>query len=255
MSPGNVLARDWWIVILAAVVIAAATYEISKRIPARYSSSATAAVQVSGSDPNATTQAADNLASQYAQQVGAQPVLAASSRILHESQGALAAAVSGGVVGAQNLISIQANGTSPQQAQRRAAVVTGAFIRYIARQVTAQSKAYDANSTQQLAPLNDQIAKVTKEIGGFSARQQASSRYLSLQQSESTLLAERAVALANIAQTGVGGHPSISLVNYAGLGGQTAPKPKLYAIVAFVLGLLIVARLVVFFAPRKRASR
>jgi uncharacterized protein involved in exopolysaccharide biosynthesis len=151
------------------------------------------------------------------------------------------------------LINIQANGISPKQAQQRAAVVTGAFIRYIAYQAATQSKAYDANSTQQLAPLNDQIAKVTKEINRFGPGQQASSRYLSLQQSESTLLAERAVALANIAQTGVGGHPSVSLVNYAGPGGQTAPKPKLYAIVAFILGLLIVARLVVFFAPRNRA--
>jgi hypothetical protein len=86
-SAADVLARRWWVVLLVAIVIAAATYEISNHIPARYSSSATVAVQVSGSDPNATTQAADNLASQYAQQVGAQPVLAASSRILHESPG------------------------------------------------------------------------------------------------------------------------------------------------------------------------
>jgi capsular polysaccharide biosynthesis protein len=246
------LARRWWIVVIAAVVIAAATYEISNRIPARYSSSATVAVQVSGNDPNATTQAADSLASQYAQQVSAQPVLASSSGILHQSEGVLAPAVSGGVVGDQNLISIQASGSSPQEAQRRAAVVTGAFVRYIADVALRQSKSYDANSTQQLAPLDSQIAKVTRQISRFGGSQ-ASARYLALQQSESTLLAERAVALANIAQTGVGGHPSLSLVNYAGPGGQVSPKPKLYAIVAFILSLLVVGRLVVYLAPRKRS--
>ncbi len=252
-SAGHVLARRWWIVLLAAAVVGAGTYEISSRLPARYSSSATAAVQVSGSDPNSTTQAANTMAGQFAQQVDAQGVLAAASRLLHEPVSTLNAAVSGGVVGGQNLITIQASGNSPQEAQQRAATVTKDFINYVASQSALQRQAYSKNSQQQLAPINAEIQQVTQQLNRFGPGQQTSPRYLSLQSTSSALLAERAAALASIAQTGSGGFPSITLVSAAGVGSVVAPQPTLYAIIGFILALLIVGRLVVYFAPRGRS--
>lgn len=253
ISAAEVLARRWWVVLLAAAVVAVATYEISSRLPARYSSSATAAVQVSGSDPNSTTEAANTMAGQFAQQVDAQSVLAAASRTLHVSTSELNASVSGGVVGDQNLITIQANGSSPQSAQQRAATVTADFIKYVSDQAALQRQSYDSSSQQQLAPINSEIQQVTRQLDGIRAGQQTSARYLSLQSTQSTLLAERAAALANIAQTGSGGYPTITLVSTAGAGSETAPQPKLYAIIGFILALLIAGRLVVYFAPRERS--
>jgi len=208
---------------------------------------------VAGVDPNSTTEAANTMAGQFAQQVDAQSVLAAASRTLHVSTSELNASVSGGVVGDQNLITIQANGSSPQSAQQRAATVTADFIKYVSDQAALQRQSYDSSSQQQLAPINSEIQQVTRQLDGIRAGQQTSARYLSLQSTQSTLLAERAAALANIAQTGSGGYPTITLVSTAGAGSETAPQPKLYAIIGFILALLIAGRLVVYFAPRERS--
>jgi uncharacterized protein involved in exopolysaccharide biosynthesis len=251
-TAGQVLARRWWVVLLAAAVVGVATYLISSRLPARYSSSATAAVQVSGSDPNSTTQAANTMASQFAQQVTAQSVLAAASRALHVSVSELNTSVSGGVVGDQNLITIQASGDSPQAAEQRASTVTADFIKYVAYQGALQRQTYEKNSQQQLAPINAEIQQVTQQLDHFGPGQVTSARYLALQSTNSTLLAERAAALASIAQTGSGGYPSITLVSPAGTGTIVAPQPKLYAIIGFILALIIVGRLVVYLAPRGR---
>jgi capsular polysaccharide biosynthesis protein len=43
----------------------------------------------------------------------------------------------------------------------------------------------------------------------------------------------------------------VSIITPAAVGTQTVPKPTLYAIVAFILGLLIVGRLVVYFSSRE----
>jgi uncharacterized protein involved in exopolysaccharide biosynthesis len=252
-SAGQVLARRSWIVLLAAVVIGAATYEISRRLPARYSSSATVAVQVSGSDPNSTTQAANTMAGQFAQQVTAQGVLGAASQALHVSVSELNTSVSGGVVGDQNLITIQASAGSPQAAEQRAATVTSDFIKYVASQAVQQRQTYEKSSQQQLAPINSEIQQVTQQLNRFSQNQTTSARYLSLQSTNSTLLAERAAALASIAQDGSGGYPSMTMVSAAQPGTIVAPQPKLYAIIGFILALIIVGRLVVYFAPRGRS--
>jgi uncharacterized protein involved in exopolysaccharide biosynthesis len=246
------LARRWWIVLLAAVVVGAATYEISRHLPASYSSSATVAVQVSGSDPNSTTQAANTMAGQFAQQVTAEGVLSAASQALHVSVSDLNTSVSGGVVGDQNLITVQASAGSPQDAQNRAATITADFIKYVASQATQQRQTYAKDSQQQLAPINAEIQQVTQQLNRFGPSQTTSARYLSLQSTDSTLLAERAAALASIAQNGSGGYPTMTLVSAAGAGSMVAPQPKLYAIIGFILALIIVGRLVVYFAPRGR---
>jgi capsular polysaccharide biosynthesis protein len=249
-----VLARRWWIVLLVAVVIGVATYAVSRLIPAVYGSSASVAVLVSGTDPNSTTQAENNLASQYAQVVGAQSVLTAAGRNLGAAGNGLSGAITAGTVAGENLVSIRATGTTPQEAQQRAAAVTNAFIQYVSSQSLRQSQVFDAQSLRELTPLNVEIQQATKELAGFSPSHQTSARYQTLQSTLSTLLTQRSAALAAIAQTGVGGRPSLTVVDPAGLGGQVAPKPMLYAVVAFVLGLLIVGRLIVYLGSRNRSG-
>lgn len=249
----NVLARRWWVVLLIAVDIAAATYVVSRLIPGVYASSATVGVVISGTDPNSTTQGANNLASQYAQEVDAQPVLVAAARNLGDAARGLSGAISGGTVSGENLISIRATGSTPRVAQRRAAAVSSAFIRYVSAQFASQSRAFQAQSLRMLAPLDREIRHVTNELDTVGASQRTSPRYTALQATLSTLTAQRSAAVANIAQTAVGGRPSLTVVDAAGPGDEVAPKPALYAAVAFVLALVIAGRLVVYLGSRSRA--
>jgi len=251
-SATSILLKRWWIVVGGAALVAVITFAISKTVPATYSSSSKVAVLVSGTDINDTTLGADNLASQYAQMVGATPVLAAADKLLPGSDPIPSSAISGGSVGAENLIEIQATAGSAALAQARAAAVTGAFINYIPSQVDSQAASYQTSSTAQLKPLDTQIAHTQAALD--SAGPASTPKSLALEQTLDALIAQRAAALSSIAQTAVAGRPTVALVSDAGAGSQTAPRPTLYAMVAFIIALLVIARSVVYFSGRRQTT-
>ncbi len=253
-SEGSRLPLRWWPVILvAAVAIAIGTYVIAGLVPAEYKSSATLVVQVSGVNPNETATAANSVASQFAQDVTAQAVITnAAKRLSTKDANGLSSAVSGGTVAAQNVVQITATGNSPGQAQRRATAVTAGLTKYAHTLVEAQAQAYARAARAQLAPISAQIAGITSELSKIPSAQQSSSHALALQSTLSTLVAERASAGAAIAQQATGGEPSVTHLDEAQPGAQTAPKPKLYAVAAFVLALILLWRLIVFLVPRTR---
>ncbi|HTX12191.1 MAG TPA: hypothetical protein VME22_26480 [Solirubrobacteraceae bacterium] len=249
-SPASsTLGRRWWIVLLGALAIGAATYVVSKAIPATYSSSSTIAVNVTGTDANDATLGANNYASQYAQLIGATPVLNAAGQTLGRDASGLSAAITGGTVGGQNLVSIRASGDSPQQAQVRAAAVTDAFIKYMDRQTLAQGRAFEKNAIAGLTPLNSDITHLSKELAQI--HDQTSSHYQTVETSLTNVLTQRTTQLSTIATTAASGEPTLSVINQAGVGSETAPRPSLYALAAFIVALLIVGRAVVYFASRE----
>jgi capsular polysaccharide biosynthesis protein len=254
VSPASsALKRWWWLILGGAIAIAAATYVVSKSVPATYSSAATVAINVSGVDANDTTQGANNYASQYAQMVGATPVLSAASQTLpgNDASG-LSGAVTGGTVGGQNLVTVRASGDSPHQAQARATAVTNAFIKYVSRQSRGQRVAFVNNSVSGLAPIDSQIKRISQQLR-HTPRELA--RFQTLQSELTSLETARTVQLSTIATTGASAETSLSLINAAGSGSETAPRPSLYALAALVLALLIIGRLVVYFSPRDLVRR
>ncbi|MGO9884585.1 MAG: hypothetical protein ACLPV4_16415, partial [Solirubrobacteraceae bacterium] len=205
-TPASILLRRWWIVLGGALVITAGVYAVSKAVPATYTSSAKVAVVVSGTDVNDTSLGANNLAGQYAQEVSATSVLVAADKALADpAAGIPSTAITGGQVGAQNLISIQATANSPDLAQQRAAAVTGAFVKYITRQVEAQAAGYRKASLAQLQPLNTQIAQTQDQIQSAGP---GSAAAVALESELGTLVAQRAAAEASVAQTAEAGRPS-----------------------------------------------
>lgn len=248
---GDILLRRWWVVLFGALAIAAATYAVSKVVPATYASSSEVVVLVSGTDVNATTLGANNLASQYAQVVNSSQVLSLAATLKKPPVDVPPPSISGGTVGAQNLISIQATAGSAQLAQARAAAVTAAFVKYINQQVANQATHYAQTSSAQLRPLAGEISQTQAALNVVAPK---STKAIELQQTLVTLLAQRAAAQANIAQTAVAGRPSVQVTSAAGPGSQTAPKPTLYALVGFIVGLLILARVVIY-TSRRRATK
>lgn len=251
LSADTILLRRWWVVLLGAVLISAATFAVSKVVPATYSSSSEVVVLVSGTDVNATTLGANNLASQYSQVVNSSQVLSMADKLMKPPGDVPTGSVSGGTVGAQNLVSIQATAASPQLAQARAVAVTDAFVKYINQQVANQATHYSQSSSAQLGPIGAEIAQTQAALDSAPPK---STKAQQLQSTLVTLLAQRASAQANIAQTAVAGRPSVQVTSNAGVGSQTAPRPTLYALVGFLVGLLIVARLVVYASRRRTAT-
>jgi len=251
-SATSILLKRWWMVLGGAVLVAIITFALSEAVPATYSSQSKVALLVSGTDINDTTLGADNLASQYAQMVSATPVLLAASKLLRRSDAIPSSAISAGSVGAENLIAIQATADSAALAQARAAAVTGAFINYISTQVDSQASSYQRTSTAQLRPLNAQIAQTQAALD--SAPPASTPKSLALEETLNALIAQRAAALSSIAQTAVAGRPTATLVSDAGAGSKTAPRPALYALVAFIVGLLVIARSVVYFSVHRQTA-
>lgn len=249
---GDILRRRWWLILILALAIAAATYAVSSRVPAQFSSTASLSIQVKGSnDPNDSVTAANNMASQYAQLVTGASVLQTAAQTLSRSDArGLSTAVSGGTVADQNIVQVRASGSSPGQAQRRASAVVTALGAYVNRISSHATDAYSSTARAQLKPVDAQIAKISAQIASASHDTLTSGRYVALQATLSTLIAQRSSAEAAIAQNATNGQPTLDLVSAAGSGSQVAPKPKLYAGVAFVLALILVSQAVVFLAPR-----
>jgi capsular polysaccharide biosynthesis protein len=250
----DILRRRWWLVLIIAAVSGGATYGISKKaVPAQYSSTATVSVQVTGAfDPSQSATGANSIAAQYAQIVSSGIVLQAATKTLApQDANGLTTSVSGGTVADQNLVQIRATGSSAGQAQRRAAAVVTALTGYVAQTVSRETNAYSAAARQQLRPISDQIQKISRQISRAPLAVLTTARYVALQQTLSTLIAQRSAAEASIAQSSTGGHPSLNLLSSAGPGSIVAPKPALYAGVAFVLALILVSQAVVYFTPRR----
>lgn len=244
------LLRRLWIVLLGAILVGAATYFASKRVAPTYSSTADVLVLVSGgTDVNDTTLGANNLADQDAQLVDSGQVLSMASHLINKHLSVPKSSISGGTVGAQNLIQVQATAGSPSVAQARAAAVTQAFIHYITQQNASQVAEYQQTSNTLLKPLDANITRTENELNksGLAAD---SPRTVTLQQSLNTLLAQRASAMANIASAAAASRSTLRLASTAGVGAQIAPRPTLYATVGFIVALLVLLRAVTYIPAR-----
>jgi capsular polysaccharide biosynthesis protein len=244
--------RWWWLILLVTAVVAIGTYAVSKAVPAQYSSSGTVAVNVSGADASQTSIAANNLASQYAQLVTAQGVLQRATRILSPADDQnLSTAVTGGTISDQNIVQVQATGTTPGQAERRAAAVANALISYVTQTVSQSNNAYARSAEGRLAPLDTEIRHLTNQLAKEPTSPVNSGHYLAIQQTLSTLIAQRSASIATIAQNASGSQPTLSVLSTPGAGGQTAPKPTLYAAVAFLVALIVVSQAFIYLSPRR----
>jgi uncharacterized protein involved in exopolysaccharide biosynthesis len=247
-----VLKRWWWLILLVSAGVGIATYAISKVVPAQYSSSGTVAVNISGADASQTSLAANNLASQYAQEVTAQGVLQRATKTLSATDArSLTTSVSGGTVADQNIVQVQALGATPGQAQRRAASVVNALIAYITTTVSQTSNAYAQSAEGRLQPIDQEIRRLTGELAQAPSGSATTGHYLTIQQTLSTLIAQRSASIATIAQNASGSQPTLSVLSSPGPGGQTAPRPTLYAAVAFLVALIVVSQGLTYLSPRR----
>ncbi len=222
-----------------SVLAAVLAYGIGHRLPPVYQSSGTirvaTATQNGIADSNVTAE--NDLASQYAQLVGSNSVVAMTAKALGVPPQTLSGKISGSTVGAQNVLEVTATASTAGAAVARAQAAASAVALYLT-QLTVQF------NTAYAIRLESRIRNTA--LPGETAPNQPPQVLAANANSRET-------ALFQALRDAAGNQPSFQIVDAAGAAAQTAPKPKLYAIVAFVVVLLLSLR--VAFVLRSPARR
>src|SRR5256885_6073265 len=212
------ILRAWWLILMAAVVVAGTVFAVCQKLPPTYKSTATiqASVPPTSNLNSQSVQATGDLAGQYANLATLAPVLNAASRESKIPAAKLRSGVSAGTVSNQGLISVSAESSTGSQAAREANAVAVALTQTINAQNKAQSKGYMRDVQAQLRPLNQQIARVSS--GGGSPSSTAREGVLS------SLLSERQQIAATLAQNAAA-QPGARLFATADAGSKVQPRP------------------------------
>jgi|ERR1700677_673848 len=251
----------WW-VLLAAVITAVVAFGVSHAIPKRFSSGAVVRVTLPATAgiSEQSVQAANDLATQYTQIATAGPIVAQAASTLGSAGAGLTADVSAATVASQNLVKITARASSPTTAQDRANAMASAFTGYLNRENANNASRSAAASYAQLRHVQTRLQEIEVQIDQSLAvreggRPLSTSKraQLSLLQSESATLQSLQQSLL-VAQVG-GGTPTLSVFAPAGPGSQTQPRPTLYALVAFLVALLVAAQTAAFADARRGYRR
>lgn len=244
----SITARAVALCLLASIGLAVIAYGVGKTLPPTYQSSGMIRVAVPSQqgvvDPVVT--AANDTASQYAQLASSQPVAAMTAARLHLSSTALRGKINGSTVGAQNLVQVTVSSGSAGGATSGAAAATASLQRYITGLNSAAGAQYIAEVQSSLAGVNRRIGKLTVRI----ARDTPSAAAANAVVLES-LNSERDQLLGQVARDAASNRPTLQLVQASSPASVVSPQPKLYALAAFVVGLIISGRLA-FVLVRRR---
>lgn len=236
--------------LLASLGLAAIAYAIGTSLSSTYQSFGLIRVAVPSQqgaiDPVVT--AANDTASQYAQLVSSQPVATLTAARLGVSPATLRGKISGSTTGAQNLVQVAVTGDSAAAATRRAAAATISVQHYISALNASASSQYLAEVQRGLAPVDRQITRALVRI----ARTRPSGRSANTVVLQA-LNTQRAQLLGEVARDAASNRPTLQLVESSSPATVVSPKPKLYALVALVVGLIVFGRLAFVLVRRQIA--
>jgi hypothetical protein len=244
----------WWsliVAVIAAVVVAGAVYVVSKRLPATYQASGTFRVTVPnqiGINDSVVT-AANDLASQYAQLATAQPVQAATAATLGVPPSTLNGKITASTVAAQNVVQVNASGPNASVATARAQAATQALATYIQSINSHESRNYGRLVSRGLGPINAQIGQVQARLKNDDPNQRQSDLIVL-----GSLIGQHNQAIQSVATNTAGGQPSVQVVSPGGGAAISYPKPSLYALIGFIVALLIALRLAYVLGNRHREA-
>ncbi len=221
--------RDGALCFVVSVLVAIAAYGVGRHLPPVYQASGTirvaTATQSGIADSNVTAE--NDLASQYAQLVGSSAVATMAAKTLGAPPQALSGKISGSTVGAQNILEVTATAGTAAGAVERALAAVPAVALYLT-QLTVQF------NTAYMIELESRIKNTS--IPGDTARGSGAPAVMAAYANS------RATALFQALRDAAGNQPAFQIVSTASSATQTAPKPKLYALVAFIVALLLSLR-------------
>lgn len=245
---GSITAKAAAVCAIVSIAIAALAYGVGKLLPYTYQSYGLIRVALPSTqgiiDPVVT--AANDTASQYAQLASSQPVQRLTASKLGVSAGSLDGKISGSTVGAQNLIQVTVTARSSATATARAAAASASLQEYISG-LDAQAGAQYIDEVQSgLVRTNQNLIRLQARLA--NDRPAARSSDILLIQ---TLSLQRDQLLGEIARDAASNRPALQLVDSATSASVVTPQPTLYAVVAFVVALIVSGR-AAFVLSRRR---
>jgi hypothetical protein len=249
-SAEKITVRAAAICLLLSVVFGAIAYVVGQALPSTYQSSGLIRVAVPSQqgaiDPVVT--AANDIASQYAQLASSAPVAARAATGLGVSANSLNGKITGGTVSGQNLVQVTASAHSARTASARAAAASAALTGYITALNTQAAARYVSGVTGGLTTINRSLGQLTIQLRHDKAPARAADRG-ALQ----SLSSQRDQLLGQVARDAASNEPSLQVVNASTGATLTSPKPKLYALVAFIVALLLTGRAAFVLSGRRGA--
>ncbi len=244
------------VALIVSLLVAAAVDLGTRHLPARYQANAIFRVGVpnqQGVNDSVVT-AGNDLATQYAQLADSSPVIDGTAAALKEPASTLSGEISGGTVGAQNLVQVTARAATAAEASARAAAAIRTMLAYLVQIDTQQGATYARNASKYLAPINQTLTNLSARVRTDRPSQRATDSVVL-----ATLLEQRQQALASLATDAAAGEPTLQLISTGSGASQVSPRPTLYALIAFVVVLLISCRVAFLYveraprAPRRRS--
>jgi capsular polysaccharide biosynthesis protein len=217
--------------LVISLIAAAAAYEIGHHLTATYAASGSIRVAISAEDGvnDQNVIAQNDLATQYSQLVNSPAVERLAATQLGVPVADLSGTLSGSTLDAQNILQVTATGGTSSQAQARARASVGAVIAYL-------THATEQQAAQYLARLQHNVTtQIPDPYPGVNTQRVTRLR--------DSLVGVRAGFLGQGARDAAGDQPTLQVINPGGSASETAPKPKLYALVAFVVALIVTVRL------------
>jgi capsular polysaccharide biosynthesis protein len=231
---GSIGFRAAALCLIVSVVAAAGVYGVGRALRPVYQASGTIRVAVPSqggiTDPNVT--AANDLATQYEQLVSSRAVQVMAASALHVPVDSLNGTISGSTVAAQNIVQVTTTAGSAGVAQARAVAAVNAVHRYLTGLTNTQNQQY-------LGTLSRGITRATDPPGSTAPSSPAAAN-------------ERVTLMAQAQLDAAGNQPSFQVIDSSARASETSPRPKLYALVAFVVALIVSARLA-FVVSRRRS--
>lgn len=209
--------------IVVSVVVALAAYAVGHSASATYQSSGVIRIGVISeqgiSDP--VVLGANDLTAQYAQLVGQTAVTDHVAAALHVPAATLQGEITGATVSAQNLLQVTANGSSTNTAESRARAATIATVAYLRRLAAADASAY-------LGSIKHGLGAVISSTGTIAR--------------SSPVVSAKAQSLSQGVRDAASNEPTFEVVSMPTSASESSPKPKLYALVALIVALLVTFR-------------
>lgn len=247
-AAGGVVPAAVAVVLAISLIVAGIAYLVGSVLSSTYESSGVISVTVLSqqgiSDP--VVMAGNDLASQIAQLADSEPVRAIAARSLGVSESTLTNQITGSTLAAQNLVQVSATGSSQSIAMARAAAATRALAQYQQTLTAAAVQHYLSTVDSALEPLSRNIQATYARIAGDSAVVRAADT-LQLE----TLLSTRSQVIGQVSRDAASNRPDLQVVSQSSSPTVVYPRPALYALVAFLVSLILAGRLAFMVVGRR----
>ncbi len=247
---GQIGVRAAAVCLALSVVIGLVAYVVGKALPSTYQSYGLIRVALPSQqgviDPVVT--AANDIASQYAQLASSRPVEKLVASRLGVSPQSLDGKIIGSTVGAQNLVQVTATAGSRKTAVARAAAASDSLRVYITNLNAQAGSQYVAGVNGGLRSIDRSLSQLTGRL-----RKDKGAALTADTTAIQTLTSQRDQLVGQVARDAASNEPSLQVVNASTGPTVTSPKPKLYALVAFIVALLVTGR-AAFVLSRRRGA-